>query len=77
MKLNCGLSRAEKQALYDKDLKRRKAAMAEWHDYFAWLPVRVGHKDCRWLETVERRGTFVFEFMGEYWNLEYRAKENA
>lgn len=27
----------------------------QWHPVFAWLPIRVGENDCRWLETVERK----------------------
>jgi len=45
MKLNLGLSHREK---YE--------ALLQWHDHFAWSPVRVGNREHRWLETVERRG---------------------
>lgn len=47
MKFNCGpraLSR-------DKQLN----LLWEWHDHFAWLPVRLSDTDCRWLETVQRQ----------------------
>lgn len=40
MKFSCGSSKTE---------------IADWHDWFAWHPVRVGDGDCRWLETVERK----------------------
>jgi len=43
MKFNCGLTPQEKQAI-----------KARWHDWFAWHPIRLGSRDCRWLETVER-----------------------
>lgn len=46
MKWNCGPTRAE-----------RWAAKCEWHPWFAWFPVRVSSRDCRWLEVVERRMT--------------------
>lgn len=62
MKLNCGLTAAE-----------RHAARGEWHRWFAWRPVRVASRDCRWLEGVERRRRWVrglFEFYTEW---EYRA----
>lgn len=28
----------------------------QWHDWFAWYPVRIGDQVV-WLETVQRRGT--------------------
>ena len=55
MKFNCGLTveeRAEQWAREEAEYDRR---IAEWHDWFAWYPVRVGPSDCRWLETVECR----------------------
>lgn len=30
----------------------------QWHRWFAWRPVRVGPRDCRWLEYVERKLTY-------------------
>lgn len=56
MKFDCGLSAQEKWEL-----------SSDWHEWFAWYPVRVGHRDCRWLERVERKRSYV-----RYWN--YRAK---
>lgn len=44
-----------------------------WHTWFAWHPVRIGDEDCRWLEKVERRGTFEYDSQGGYWHYEYRA----
>ena len=68
MKFNCGPTLQEK-------IKARK----EWHDWFAWYPVRIavtlGSSDCRWLETVERRGEHNWDYDGgSYWDYEYRAK---
>lgn len=48
MKFNCG-----------KTWKEKKADIEQWHLHFAWFPVRVGHRDCRWLEWVMRKGTWV------------------
>jgi len=60
MKLNCGLTRKEKKKLEE-----------EWHDWFAWRPIRVGSDECLWFETVERR------LLGVSWEgirvYEYRA----
>ena len=47
MKFNCGITWEEK-------LVARK----EWHRWFAWYPIRLGSRDCRWLETIERSGTY-------------------
>lgn len=52
----------------------RGLAKAEWHHWFAWHPVRVGARDCRWLEFVERKGTFYFgRRSGGRWVYTYRA----
>lgn len=47
MKFDCGLTDEE-----------YRAEIRKWHRWFAWHPVRVGHRDCRWMETVERRAYF-------------------
>lgn len=44
----------------------------DWHRWFAWHPVKVSDHDVRWLEVVERKGTY--QWWGDsYWNWEYRA----
>lgn len=53
MKFNCCLTDQEKIAALEPIL-------CTWHEWFAWYPVRVGRKDCRWLEVVERKGDFVY-----------------
>ena len=44
MKFDCGLTYSEK-----------RDALRKWHMAFAWLPVRMGSRDCRWLEYYWRR----------------------
>ena len=44
MKFNCGLSYEDKREVYRK-----------WHRWFAWYPIRLASKDCRWLEKLWRR----------------------
>ena len=44
MKFKCGPTAEEKVR-----------TMENWHDHFAWWPVKMGSTDCRWLETVQRR----------------------
>ena len=58
MKFNCGPS-----------LTERLEAREQWHRWFAWRPVRVGPRDCRWLEMVERR---VMYNRGIGFDTEYR-----
>ena len=48
MKFDCGPTKSTRQ--WQKKLK-----MEDWHDHFAWWPVRLGAHDCRWLETVQRK----------------------
>ena len=58
MRFKCGTSYVEKCA-----------KLQQWHHWFAWYPVWVGEQDCRWLETVWRKGhmggggqLFIFEY---------------
>ncbi len=55
MKFNCG--RTWEMRLNDKRLAAvaQKELDEQWHRVFAWLPVKLGAHDCRWLETVERK----------------------
>lgn len=62
MRFNCGPSSEERD--------RRKQ---EWHLWFAWRPVRVASGECRWLEYVERKGSFWCTYSGSGWDYEYRA----
>lgn len=55
MKFNCGDTYKEKQARKTAARVAAFEARKHWHTVFAWWPVRVGPKDCRWLENVERR----------------------
>lgn len=88
MKFNCGLSRAEKRKIrYDKrveELLAGASALKQWHDHFAWWPVRIDTNDCRWLEVVERKyeevdvydyGGLIDELVTVTSEPEYRAKE--
>lgn len=62
MRFNCGPSREEKIL-----------AKEEWHQWFAWRPVRVASGDCRWLETVERKGRYLFGMIVfSPWSWQYR-----
>jgi hypothetical protein len=58
--------------------EERHAAKHEWHDFFPLFPRRVADHDCRWLETIERKGTYYNPGpMAAWWTWEYRVKENG
>jgi hypothetical protein len=69
MKFDCGLTKEEKQEL---DICR----YSNWHEWFAWFPVQVGYRDCRWLEVIERKGRAMETWDGIRWNWEYRVVSN-
>jgi hypothetical protein len=60
MRFDCGKTSWEKHQ-----------ARKEWHKWFAWYPVRISSHDCRWLETVRRKGTYECSFGDCYWDWEY------
>ncbi len=55
----------------------RVKRLQQWHKFFAIWPRRVGEHDCRFLETIERRGRIVELYEGGVFVWEYRAKEAA
>ena len=61
MKFDCGPTPLEKHN-----------AKEQWHDWFAWHPVRLGSHDCRWMETVQRKGKFQFDSQGGGYNWKYK-----
>lgn len=48
--------------------------LQDWHRWFAWRPVRVGERESRWLEWVERKGNWLGGdySCGDIWFWEYR-----
>ena len=64
MKFDCG-----------ETFQEKKDRLSGWHDYFAWLPVRVGSHDCRWLETIRRKGVYYSGVgVGGFWIWSYKPK---
>ena len=61
MKFDCGETHEE-----------RKARLGQWHRWFAWHPAKLGDHDCRWLEVVDRKGTYHESYCEEWWTWEYR-----
>jgi len=45
--------------------KEQEERLQRWHRWFAWHPVRVASHDYRWLEYVQRKGTW------RYWDDEF------
>lgn len=66
MKFNCGPDPVTRWF-------RKKERLEKWHLWFAWHPVRLHEGDCRWLEFVERKGSFASFYDTCEWNWEYRA----
>lgn len=85
MKFSCGLTKAEKERRRETARVVKHKYLSDWHPKFAWLPIRVGDFDCRWLEYVERKGKFwkittwegrmaaaSIGYPSSGWNWEYR-----
>lgn len=62
--------------------KTKAEKFGDWHDWFAWHPVKV-MEDKRlrwiWLETVSRRGELVYGLIApltyrHFWSWEYKLK---
>lgn len=61
MKFNCGLTKEEKKQAARVERDKLKV----WRPYFAWKPIRIGSRDCRWLEWIERRGRNTWDDMND------------
>ena len=56
--------------------KEKKAKREQWHDWFAWRPVRVSDTEKLWWITVQRKGEHRYDWEGtSYWDYEYREKK--
>jgi len=82
MRFNCGPSPEERKRRREEAEKHYReieaayqASLWQWHDWFAWRPVRVGENDCRWLETVGRRRTSRIEEVVYELSLDLREPE--
>jgi hypothetical protein len=80
MRFNCGEAKHVRDAIrFEKKLARRDR-LSEWHPFFALIPRRVGSRDCRWLEWIERKGTYnpedgFYSTRNPWWSWGYRAKQ--
>jgi hypothetical protein len=58
-----------------KSKAERKANKEQWHEWFAWIPVRVDEHERTivWLQKIYRRGVY-HESMGDsFWVWKYKA----
>lgn len=69
MKFNCGLSKEHREYLRRLKQEADFEKMRQWHDVYAWWPIRVGENDCRWLETIEEK--FIGDFEDFLWSFDY------
>lgn len=82
MKLNCGPSSEElrqaRLAKWNAAWLVKKTRLEAWHPYFALWAIRIGPRDCRIFETIERRGTWdnTNVFLGPFWTWEFRPMGN-
>lgn len=71
MKLNCGPTKEEKRLA-------RWSYLHNWHTFFALWPRRItGTNECRWFETIRRKGEFVIHYCGGYWQWEYSTADRS
>lgn len=57
-----------------KSEEERRFSYAEWHDWFAWHPVRIG--PCTiWGQHVWRKGKPICGWDGCEWEWEYKENE--
>jgi len=60
---------------YGESWEYEKLRLENWHEWFAWRPVRVGNRDCRWLEKVQRKGKYIYYGIDSCWLWEYKEIE--
>ena len=65
MKLSCG-----------ETWEAKEERLSNWHDKFLWFQTVIGTRgdryDCRWLETVQRKGEYRCCWDNGYWVWDYR-----
>lgn len=79
MKFNCGKTSSERVQERENNWRLKQQKLKNWHRKFLWFPVSMhdgeGNEthDCRWLETVERKGHISLSWYGNHiWNWQYR-----
>lgn len=66
MKINCGPTKEIKEKLKkEAKLAWVNKVTSEGEVVFAWLPIRLGENDCRWLERVKRTLIGYIDVWGE------------
>lgn len=57
-----------------EEWEEKKSRLEQWHPFFTVLPRKVGPHDCRFLEWVERKGTYYAYPLDSFWLWKFRAK---
>lgn len=75
MKFKCGPTPEEKAAEKRMQEHLGQLRLEAWHLYFAWWPTRVAPNDCRWMETIRRKGVYHVNYYSgkDYWFWKYSA----
>ena len=73
MKFNCGLTDYEMYKLAQEQSQALNKVEQPWVKVFAWWPVRIGTRDCRWLEYIEKRDSHFDVFL-KFWTDGWYAK---
>lgn len=55
--------------------QRRVRRMENWHTWFAWHPVKLKHRDWRWLERVDRMLEEKYDHTMMQWQSKYHYKD--
>ena len=65
MKFDCGPT-------FDERIQVRHERLSHWHRIFVLRPRRLGPRDCRCLEYIERKGVYCHGREHAWWSWEYR-----
>ncbi len=75
MKIKCRQSQAEENAKITEAYSKKRY-LSNWHRIFAFVPhcVDVVSGECRWLEFIQRKGTWTESYSGgeDFWVWEYQ-----
>lgn len=56
-----------KSKTYEVKENEFEARMSEWHNWFAWYPVRISDTELVWLQIVKRKAIEFSTFGSPYW----------
>jgi len=59
---------------YSETWEEKKARLETWHEYFAWLPERVG-RQMFWMQTIYRKGKYDSGYESDGWEWTFAENE--